>query len=190
MTILLGGIFLVFTAGAPAKITGALLIAAAIALAVLWWSELRQAFSPVAILDDLEVTLLKHEEDFVGFMPSASSSVSGLQIPDRTTLTGHLTWVEIVNHDQTAPTEILGMRLGLFDSASGKEIPPHVLELTLDPPRRHIPPRSRLICRLGFKASYEGYIGRTNPAERVFLMIRAIGLKSELKVALREDFFS
>jgi len=190
MTLLLAGIFLALTVGTAAKIIGGLLIAAAIALVVLWWPDLRQTFSPAAGLDDLEVTLQKYEEDFVGFMSSSSTAVSGLQIPDLTTLTGHLAWVEIVNHNQTASTEILSMRLGLFDPASGQEITPRdVLELTLDPPNRRMPARGRCVFRFGFKASYKGYIERTNPAKRIFLMIKAVGSKSELKIALGEDFF-
>lgn len=143
---------------------------------------------------DLEVVLTKRDVDldFIGAMPAYSSTKS--QFPNRTTLMGHLSSIEIINHSQTAPTEVISMRFGLFDLATEEEIEPvETLELKFFPEtrkQRRIPPVDRQTFSFQSTVSFSGHLDRATLLGRLFLMIKVIGARDELKIELEEALFS
>jgi hypothetical protein len=142
--------------------------------------------------EDLEVVLTRHDEDFIGCMP-AYSSTARFQTPSHTTLMGYLSDIEIINHSKTAPTEVISMRFGFFDPATEDEIKPvKTLKLRLLPEtrdQRRMSPVDRRTFSFNSAVIFSGCLDRATLPGRLFLMIKVIGMRDELKVRLKKSFF-
>lgn len=106
---------------------------------------------------------------------------------------GYLSDIEIINHSQIAPTEVISMRFGLFDPVTAEEIEPvDTLELKLLPETRElrrIPRVDRRTFSLHSTVTFKGHLDRAIASVYLFLMIKVIGTRDELKVELKKEFF-
>ena len=163
---------------------------------LLWgfWPDIRRLWARAEAVEpgNLEVILKKHEEDGFGFLPTYSS-MGRLEISGHTTLTGFLSEIEVINHSPTAPAEILNMRLVLLDPTTGKEVEPFsIKEVKLDPEKRElrrIPPVDHRRFSLSASIIFKGHLDRDSATGRVFLIVKTIGSRDELKIGLGREFF-